>query len=86
MTGLENLTSVGGQFLITGHDQLASLNGLENLNSVGGMIQIRQNFSLLRDFCALQNLFANGSYNQVDISNNPFNPTVQNIIDGNCSQ
>lgn len=42
----------------------------------------------LVDFCALQNLFTNGNglNLEVYIENNPFNPTPQDIIAGNCSQ
>ncbi|QHI35704.1 Internalin-A [Kordia antarctica] len=46
--------------------------------------------SSLTDFCALQNLFINGNGNnsnvEIFIANNGYNPTIQNIIDGNCSQ
>jgi len=42
----------------------------------------------LTDLCGLQNLFANGNGLSVEvyIENNAFNPTPQDIIDGNCSQ
>lgn len=71
---------------------LTSLAGLENLITVnnmyigqdpGGTPVPNQNLS---DFCAFQNLFSNGSYGDVNIANNSYNPTVQNIIDGKCSQ
>lgn len=52
--------------------------------------------SNLADFCALQNLFTNGVYTDgastttpfdgVNINNNDYNPTIQDIIDGNCIQ
>ncbi|QHI35705.1 hypothetical protein IMCC3317_10520 [Kordia antarctica] len=44
----------------------------------------------LVDFCALQNLYVNGNGNTGSIltiiDNNGYNPSVQDIIDGNCSQ
>ena len=44
----------------------------------------------LTDLCALQNLFVNGngtnSNIEIFIENNGYNPTPQDIIDGNCSQ
>ena len=51
----------------------------------------------LTDFCGLTNLFVNGNYvadgnttamffDGVTIVNNAYNPTIQDIIDGNCSQ
>lgn len=44
--------------------------------------------SNLSDFCALQNLYVNGNGASVEvvIANNSFNPTSQDIINGNCSQ
>ena len=42
----------------------------------------------LNDFCALQNLFTNGNGTSVEvrIENNAYNPTPQDIANGNCSQ
>ncbi|WP_430409160.1 hypothetical protein [Kordia sp.] len=44
----------------------------------------------LTDLCALQNLFVNGNGTnpniEILIENNGYNPTQQDIIDGNCSQ
>ena len=71
---------------INNNDSLISLQSLENLLSNAGMIIT--NNDILNNLCALQNLFINGTYseNSVSISGNQFNPTIQNIIDGNCSQ
>ena len=40
----------------------------------------------LGDLCGIQNLFLNGTYDYVYIAGNAFNPSIQDIIDGNCSQ
>jgi len=40
----------------------------------------------LSDLCGLQNLFLNGTYDSVYIQGNAFNPSIQDIIDGNCNQ
>lgn len=40
----------------------------------------------LTDFCGIENLFTNGTYGEVTIEGNAYNPTVRDIIDGNCSQ
>ncbi|MBT8303185.1 MAG: hypothetical protein KJP09_01855 [Bacteroidia bacterium] len=42
----------------------------------------------LTDFCALENLFTNIDPTSIEIliANNAYNPTVQDIIDGNCAQ
>lgn len=102
---LSNLTSV--DFInIAGNQSLVSLDGFENLiNNEGLAIGINLDFDEfndspnpnLTDFCALENLFINGTYIEpiidpflpfigITIDNNAFNPTVQDIINGNCSQ
>lgn len=103
LSGLNNLSSVN-LFFIGANDALTSLNGLDNLIDVTGVnigrdlafdvIDVAPNQNLA-DFCALQNLFTNGTYQEessgpfliygVFIENNAFNPTVQDIVDGNCS-
>ncbi|WP_452598313.1 hypothetical protein [Pontimicrobium sp. MEBiC01747] len=94
LEGLNSLTTVGTLLKIFGNSSLATLDGLNNLTSVGSQLSIGgpSNGSvsgpnpLLTDFCALTNLFTNGTYSSLDISHNGYNPTVQNIIDGDCSQ
>ena len=90
--GLQNLTSIGGDLWI-GHpdyrnESLISLNGLENLTSVDGEIKITDNPSLI-NYCGLEslinNLINNGIIFDYFVENNLYNPTIQDIIDGNCS-
>ena len=71
---------------INNNDSLVSLQSLENLLSNTSMNITNNDF--LNNLCALQNLFVNGNYVEdfVSITGNQFNPTIQNIIDGNCSQ
>jgi len=40
LTGLDNLTSIGGNLIIRSNDALASLSGLNNLTSIGGSLII----------------------------------------------
>ncbi|MGV6832730.1 MAG: hypothetical protein ACWA5P_14355 [bacterium] len=89
LEGLSSLT-YANHIEIWDNQNLINLNGLEQLdfsNSllIGGEATNGGNQSLT-DFCALQNLFINGTYSEVDFINNAYNPTVQDIIDGNCSQ
>ena len=94
LTGLNNLQTVTDSMWINSLNSLESLDGLENLTTIDRLfIGTSPNGSyspnpVLTDFCALQNLFTNGTYNQneVYIANNDYNPTVQDIINGNCSQ
>jgi len=91
LTGLESLTSIGGNFGLS-LTSLMSLDGLQNLNNVNnlnlGADYLNNNFpnANLSNFCSLQGLLVNGNYNDVYIENNAYNPTVQDIINGNCSQ
>lgn len=80
---------------ITGNARLISLNGLNSLIECRDKLWIGYYFlgtpenngnPNLVDFCALDNLFQNGNFGEVVIDNNAYNPTVQDIIDGNCAQ
>ncbi len=92
--GLENLTSIGltsqgttiPHLIIYYSDALTSLEGLENIEYVGGTVEIKNNPQLI-DFCALQPLVANDDiYGYYIVMNNLYNPSEQNMIEGNCSQ
>lgn len=95
---LSNLETIDTGLTIGANPNLTSLDGLENLVMINGRFKTSIiNFPIsisggmsgnsnLTSYCALQNLFTNGSYGEVDISLNAYNPTVQDIIDGNCSQ
>ncbi|MCB0462470.1 MAG: hypothetical protein R2816_12620 [Flavobacteriaceae bacterium] len=79
---------------IQGNDLLTNLEALSNINDIYGSVFIGtheddvyyEGNAALTDFCGLTNLFSNGGSDLVLIDNNAFNPTVQDIIDGNCSQ
>jgi len=87
-----NLVSIGEGIKVINNTSMISLDGVENLLEVGSIeIGIDSQGSSkpnvnLTDYCALTNLITNGTYGEVTIENNAYNPTVQDIIDGNCSQ
>ncbi|WP_298494519.1 hypothetical protein [uncultured Algibacter sp.] len=86
LTGLENITSVGtgvGDILyIWNNDGLVSINGLQGIDRAN----VANNINLT-DFCGFQAGFISGvDASTITISGNAFNPSVQDIIDGNCSQ
>lgn len=100
LINLEGLNSIENTLALLDNDtyfisifnnsSLISLKGLENLMHLNWLYigsPNSPNMQLL-DLCALQNVFTNGTYdvNHVNIENNAFNPTVQDLIDGNCSQ
>ncbi|MGV6832727.1 MAG: hypothetical protein ACWA5P_14340 [bacterium] len=95
--GLDSVTTIEGNLTIGFNINLTNLNALSNLTTLNGDFSTlatppcnctatpRGN-EVLNDFCGLQNLFTNGIYQDVEIEDNAFNPTVQDIINGNCSQ
>ena len=89
IAGLENLNSVARNLRILGNPRLAALTGLENLTTIGDLLFIGDSFrpnNALADFCALTNLFTIGSHGNVTISNNRYNPSVSDILNGNCEE
>ncbi len=84
LQGLNNLKIVNGvEFRIKDNENLKSLNGLNNLEDIF-TLNVTDNLQL-SDFCALQNLFSMDSQNSFHAKRNAFNPTKQDIIDGNCN-
>lgn len=81
--GLFNLGHVDGYIGITGNENLLSLNGLEALNHIEG-IGITANTNLI-DFCSLSNVLTIDPSTIYQSYDNAYNPTKQDIIDGNCS-
>jgi hypothetical protein len=61
LNGLENLTSVGDNLLITSNNALTNLEGLNKLESVGGSIEITSN-DALTNLEGLNNLESVGDY------------------------
>jgi hypothetical protein len=84
--GLESLTSVGNYFNILFNDDLINLEGLTMLRSNGGNpdLTIWSN-GKLKDFCGIKPLLSDFT-GVFSVMSNLYNPTQQDIIDGNCSQ
>ena len=84
LDGLAGLITVGGSISIKDNTDLLSV-GIVNLANVLGDIQISNNTSL-NDYCELQAFLVNGGLGGTfNATGNAYNPTAQNIIDGNCS-
>lgn len=85
LQGLSNLTSIGQNGLyIENNIKLENLNGLARIDQIEGQLNIKRNY-ILRDFCTLQGFLINGNPGSYTVSDNFYNPTMQDIIDGNCS-
>ena len=82
--GLEGLTAIANDFKIERNYSLKNLDGLVSLGTVGGIMEISDNL-ILRDFCGIRDFIINGTLGSLEVSGNLYNPSKQNIIDGNCS-
>lgn len=84
---LSNITTIEGQFLrINGNDNLTNINGIANLNMTHNLaeVEILENTQMI-DLCGLTFLVLNSDLYNYEVENNGYNPTQQDIIDGNCS-
>ncbi len=85
LTGLENITNVATLQIIN-NDNLTSLAALQGLSGIDTTVFIFGN-AILTDYCILQTPLQNNAEISIyNVSENQFNPTLQNIIDGDCSE
>ena len=96
MKGLEKFGTLPGSeddivLRVWGCENLESLDGLENMFyargiTIGNPLPDSMNLALA-DFCAIQNYLSNGFYlpAAISIDGNLYNPTIQDIINGDCS-
>lgn len=83
LNGLSNLVYVGKELFIGNSPILQNLDGLQNLETIGGELRISDNVTL-KDFCGLQTAIGNGFDNSYVVLHNLYNPTKQDILNGNC--
>ncbi|WP_127845279.1 autotransporter outer membrane beta-barrel domain-containing protein [Psychroflexus aestuariivivens] len=88
LDGLENLTNIGPSYFRYSSALIIGGNHSDMLDQEGNSIVESAPNPNLTDFCALENLMVNGngSAENVQIIYNAYNPTAQDIIDGNCEQ
>ena len=85
LTGLENLKTINGSTIINENDSLLSISGLSSLITVNFNFIISHN-TILTDYCSIQPLLLNGSYWIITIVDNKYNPTIDDIKNGDCSE
>tara|TARA_B100000949_G_C14237393_1_gene431825 strand:- start:79 stop:1272 length:1194 start_codon:yes stop_codon:yes gene_type:complete len=81
--GLKSLTSVSNRLTILFNPMLKNLDELKNLRNFGDLTIAGNNS--LEDFCEITIAVVNMN-KEVNIFSNPFNPRLQDFINGNCSQ
>ena len=97
LEGLEGITSIISSLLVGGNESLTSLDGLQNISSMTHditsqfvpIIRFEWNDKLL-DFCAISPLIDalnnNNFTYRFELNSNAYNPTAQEIVDGDCKQ
>jgi hypothetical protein len=83
INGLSNLSKVNCSVNIRGNNLLTKLDVFSNITEIGCHLLIINNDNLT-DFCGITTLVSNG-VTEYGVYGNAFNPTEQDIIDGNCS-
>jgi len=84
LEGLNDITNIGFGVDISLNDTLQSIDALSALTSVENTVLLRYNY-VLTDFCSLTALVTSGNLDGFFTEENGYNPTAQDIIDGNCS-
>lgn len=83
--GLISLSNIDFDFEIK-FTSIQNLNFLTNMANIGNNFIVKDNYSL-NDFCGINSLINNdGVSGEYAVFFNLYNPTQQDIIDGNCSQ
>lgn len=82
LEGLDNLIEFSGTFTLKNNENLKSLNGLEGLDFID-TFRIENNLTL-NDFCAIEVVLTEDPSSYFYTNGNSYNPTKQDIIDGNC--
>lgn len=80
---LHNLQTVEQNVLIFDMN-IENLQGFENLKNVGKNLIFRDNVNL-SDFCALNTIAQNNGVPNFDTEDNAYNPTLEDIANGDCS-
>jgi len=84
LDGLIGLTTVVGDFYIYDNNALLNADGLSNLTSAYDLDFHRND--LMSNYCGLNTLIIDNGFTGFRATENAYNPTTQDIIDGNCSQ
>ncbi|WP_421918403.1 hypothetical protein [Marinifilum sp.] len=84
ISGLSNLTTIGEHLSIL-YNNISNLDALTNLKTLKGDLWIQGNTNL-NDFCGLKTLATEGEIGgSISISENKYNPSMDDIKAGDCS-
>jgi len=85
LNGFDNLSEIEGDFNFGSTLGIIDLLNFEQVSSITGDIRISDN-DMLSDFCVFQDFMNTNWTGNCTITNNSFNPTCEDIQNGNCSQ
>lgn len=75
-----------GALIISNNDKLENLDGLSFLQKKADIFWIFSNNPSLDDFCGIKDSFDTASSGRLIIKENKYNPTPEEILNGNCSE
>jgi hypothetical protein len=83
--GLSGITSLPGGIIISGNKVLTNINGVSNVVGNCNDINVSEN-TILRNLCGLTKIAnGGGTISNYRVNDNAYNPTLQNLRSGNCS-
>jgi hypothetical protein len=86
LQGLEKITSMKNGMTVSGNNKLTNVDGLANVEGATTGIFINAN-TILRNLCGITKVVkGGGNTGSYQVTGNAYNPTVQQIIAGQCSQ
>ncbi|HZW76926.1 MAG TPA: cadherin repeat domain-containing protein [Flavobacteriaceae bacterium] len=85
LNGLSGLTKIGSSgILIHYNNLLEDLQPLSALEHIEGTLSVRNNV-MLKDFCGLQSSLISSTPSGFEINGNAYNPSLEDIRNGNCA-
>jgi hypothetical protein len=83
---LSNLAYIGESLTMVMNENIQNIDGFTKVSYVGNNLELRYN-AALNNFCGLRPFFTNGTLGgYCSMGSNSYTPSVNDIIDGNCSQ
>jgi hypothetical protein len=86
LQSLNNLKMLShlGELVLHNLHGLTTLEGLENVTTIDGYVSLSNNQNL-RDLCALVPMAKNGFNGTYKVNGNVFDPSLDDLLNGNCS-
>ncbi|OAB81535.1 hypothetical protein [Cochleicola gelatinilyticus] len=83
--GFQSITTLSGFISIFNNDLLYNLDAFENVTQISGELEIVGNASLF-DFCGIVDALDENNLDDFSVYQNGFNPTLEDLLNGNCAE